>query len=131
MDRKTYRTRHFLYAIKVLFAGWLDNNMAFMFIITIPFYLIGMRRTFRHTRIDKRLNMGEYVFILGYFGSQLLMKDIVLIPFTGSEGTTNTALKASSFFNIFIELLYYCHLTTFKQEYNNWQIDFINLSQHK
>ena len=86
MDRKTYRTRHFLYAIKVLFAGWLDNNMAFMFIITIPFYLIGMRRTFRHTRIDKRLNMGEYVFILGYFGSQLLMKDIVLIPFTGSEG---------------------------------------------
>lgn len=105
----------YFYAIKDLLGGWFDNNQAFLFILTIPFYLIGVRRAFRHTRVNKRLNMGEYVFAFGYFGSQLMMKDIAMIPFTGSELAPKLFASASTTINMLIEFL--LMIRNFKQLY--------------
>ena len=73
----------FIRSLYDLLSDWLRDNQAFLFIITIPFYLFGVRRGFRYTRMNQLLNTGEYVFIFGYFGSQIIMKDMFLIPFTG------------------------------------------------
>ena len=77
-----------LYSIYDLLKGWFEDNQAFMFIIAIPFYIYGTRRAFRHTRVNKQLNAGEYTFIFGYFGSQFIIKDILLVPFYGSQAPT-------------------------------------------
>jgi hypothetical protein len=73
-----------------LVKGWVEDNQAFMFVICIPFYIFGTRRAFRHTRVNKLLNAGEYTFIFGYFGSQIIMKDTLLVSFYGSEATPYT-----------------------------------------
>ena len=65
-----YTPGTFLYAVGDLLGGWFGDNQAFLFIATIPFYIFGVRRAFRHTRVNKWLNTGEYAFIMGYFGSQ-------------------------------------------------------------
>ena len=67
-----------------LMEDWKDNH-ALTFIIVIPFYIISTRLAFRHTRMNRRLNTGEYTFIFAYFGSQLIMKDMALMPFFGSD----------------------------------------------
>ncbi|MBR1541266.1 MAG: HAD-IA family hydrolase [Bacteroidaceae bacterium] len=73
-----------IYALMDLMEDWKDNH-ALTFIIVIPFYIISTRLAFRHTRMNRRLNTGEYTFIFAYFGSQLIMKDMVLMPFIGSD----------------------------------------------
>ncbi|MBQ8008920.1 MAG: HAD-IA family hydrolase [Bacteroidaceae bacterium] len=73
-----------IYALMDLMEDWKDNH-ALTFIIVIPFYIISTRLAFRHTRMNRRLNTGEYTFIFAYFGSQLIMKDMALMPFIGSD----------------------------------------------
>lgn len=73
----------FLYALKDLLTGWFADNQAFLFIAIMPFYIFATKKVFRQTRTNQLLNVSEYVFIYGYFGSQIIMKDIVLLPFTG------------------------------------------------
>ena len=109
-----------LYSIYDLLKGWFEDNQAFMFIIAIPFYIYGTRRAFRHTRVNKQLNAGEYTFIFGYFGSQFIMKDILLVPFYGSAVATNYLTGSSIFISTFIE---FCLLTrNFKQLF---QLDWL------
>jgi len=109
-----------LYSIYDLLKGWFEGNRAFMFIITIPFFIYGTRRAFRHTRVNKQLNAGEYTFIFGYIGSQFIMKDILLVPFYGSEVATNYLTGSSIFISVFIE---FCLLTrNFKQLF---QLDWL------
>ena len=79
-----------LYSLYDLVKGWVEDNQAFMFVICIPFYIFGTRRAFRHTRVNKLLNTGEYTFIFGYLGSQIIMKDTLLVSFYGSEATPYT-----------------------------------------
>jgi len=109
-----------LYSIYDLLKGWFEGNQAFMFIITIPFFIYGTRRAFRHTRVNKQLNAGEYTFIFGYIGSQFIMKDILLVPFYGSEVATNHLAGSPIFISTFIE---FCLLTrNFKQLF---QLDWL------
>ena len=79
-----------LYSLYDLVKGWVEDNQAFMFVICIPFYIFGTRRAFRHTRVNKLLNAGEYTFIFAYLGSQIIMKDTLLVSFYGSEATPYT-----------------------------------------
>ena len=109
-----------LYSIYDLLKGWFEDNQAFMFIIAIPFYIYGTRRAFRHTRVNKQLNAGEYTFIFGYFGSQFIMKDILLVPFYGSQVATHFVAASPIFISTFIE---FCLLTrNFKQLF---QLDWL------
>lgn len=109
-----------LYSIYDLLKGWFEDNQAFMFIIAIPFYIYGTRRAFRHTRVNKQLNAGEYTFIFGYFGSQFIMKDILLVPFYGSAVATNYLTGSYIFISTLIE---FCLLTrNFKQLF---QLDWL------
>ena len=100
-----YTPGTFLYAVGDLLGGWFGDNQAFLFIATIPFYIFGVRRAFRHTRVNKRLNTGEYAFIMGYFGSQFIMKDMLLIPFFGSDIATRMAIGAPFAMSSVIEFL--------------------------
>ena len=104
-----------LYSIYDLLKGWFEGNQAFMFIITIPFFIYGTRRAFRHTRVNKQLNAGEYTFIFGYIGSQFIMKDILLVPFYGSEVATNYLTGSSIFISTVIE--FFLLTRNFKQLY--------------
>ena len=100
-----YTPGTFLYAVGDLLGGWFGDNQAFLFIATIPFYIFGVRRAFRHTRVNKWLNTGEYAFIMGYFGSQFIMKDMLLIPFFGSDIATRMAVGAPFAMSSVIEFL--------------------------
>ena len=100
-----YTPGTFLYAVGDLLGGWFGDNQAFLFIVTIPFYIFGVRRAFRHARVNKRLNTGEYAFIMGYFGSQFIMKDMLLIPFFGSDIATRMAIGAPFAMSSVIEFL--------------------------
>lgn len=100
-----YTPGTFLYAVGDLLGGWFGDNQAFLFIATIPFYIFGVRRAFRHTRVNKWLNTGEYAFIMGYFGSQFIMKDMLLIPFFGSDIATRMAIGAPFAMSSVIEFL--------------------------
>ena len=100
-----YTPGTFLYAVGDLLGGWFGDNQAFLFIATIPFYIFGVRRAFRHTRVNKWLNMGEYAFIMGYFGSQFIMKEMLLIPFFGSDIATRMAVGAPFAMSSVIEFL--------------------------
>lgn len=110
LKEKYFSQGTLLYSLYDLVKGWVDDNQAFIFVISIPFYVFGTRRSFRHTRVNKLLNIGEYIFIFGYFGSQIIMKDILLIPFYGSDSSSNAT-------PIFIEMfLEFCIMTrNFKQ----------------
>lgn len=100
-----YTPGTFLYAVGDLLGGWFGDNQAFLFIATIPFYIFGVRRAFRHTRFNKWLNTGEYAFIMGYFGSQFIMKDMLLIPFFGSDIATRMVIGAPFAMSSVIEFL--------------------------
>ena len=110
LKEKYFSQGTLLYSLYDLVKGWVDDNQAFIFVISIPFYVFGTRRSFCHTRVNKLLNIGEYIFIFGYFGSQIIMKDILLIPFYGSDSSSNAT-------PIFIEMfLEFCIMTrNFKQ----------------
>ncbi|MBQ6747528.1 MAG: HAD-IA family hydrolase [Bacteroidaceae bacterium] len=104
-----------LYSIYDLLKGWFEGNQAFMFIITIPFFIYGTRRAFRHTRVNKQLNAGEYTFIFGYIGSQFIMKDILLVPFYGSNVSTYFVAGSPVFISTVIE--FFLLTRNFKQLY--------------
>lgn len=104
-----------LYSIYDLLKGWFEGNQAFMFIITIPFFIYGTRRAFRHTRVNKQLNAGEYTFIFGYIGSQFIMKDILLVPFYGSKVSTYFVAGSPVFISTVIE--FFLLTRNFKQLY--------------
>ena len=95
----------YFYAIKDLLMGWIEGNQAFVFIITIPLYIIGARRGFRHSRVNKLLNTGEYAFIFGYFGSQFMMKNMLLIPFYGSGSHASIVWGSTITISSIIEFL--------------------------
>ena len=95
----------FLHSLADLLSDWFADNQAFLFIINIPFYLFGIRRSFRHTRVNHLLNMGEYVFIFGYFGSQIIMKDMLLIPFTGAGPQSELSTSIPFISSLIIEVL--------------------------
>ena len=102
---------------------WFEGNQAFLFIITIPLYIMGARRGFRHTRVNNLLNTGEYTFIMGYFGSQIIMKDMALIPFYGSELATQSFFGSPLAISSIIEFLIMTR--NFKQLYQlNWKDTF-------
>ena len=113
----------YFYAIKDLLMEWFEGNQAFLFIITIPLYIMGARRGFRHTRVKNLLNTGEYTFIMGYFGSQIIMKDMALIPFYGSELATQSFFASPLAISSIIEFLIMTR--NFKQLYQlNWKDTF-------
>ena len=95
----------YFYAIKDLLMGWVEGNQAFVFIITIPLYIIGARRGFRHSRVNNLLNTGEYAFIFGYFGSQFMIKNMLLIPFYGSGFHASIVMGSTITISAIIELL--------------------------
>ena len=95
----------FVHSLADLLAGWFADNQAFLFIVNIPFYLFGVRRSFRHTRVNHQLNLGENVFIFGYFGSQIIMKDTLLIPLIGAGTSTEVSASIPFFSSLTIEIL--------------------------
>ena len=95
----------FIYALKDLISGWSDNQ-AFLFLLIMPAYIIGVSRAFRHTRMNRSLNIGEYTFIFAYFGSQFMMKDMALIPLVGvNTDRLGSIGVAISFFIEFLLLI--------------------------
>lgn len=109
----------YFYAVMDLLKEWFEGNQAFLFITTIPLYIYGARRGFRHSRVNNRLNIGEYTFIFGYFGSQLIMRDMLLIPFYGSA-IANVTFGSGLTISSFIEFL--IMLRNFKQLYQlDWK----------
>ena len=113
----------FLYAVKDLLTGWFADNQAFLFIAIMPFYIIATRKVFRRTRTNQLLNVSEYVFIYGYLGSQIIMKDIVLLPFTGIVEAKSISTNIPFLGSTTIEFL--LMMRNFKQLFNlGWRKAF-------
>ena len=73
----------FLMSVLNLMHSWIHGNKAFSILALLPIFTFGVKWSFRHTSIGRRLNTTELFFSQTYIAAQILWLSILILPFTG------------------------------------------------